>query len=518
MIERVSSADFQPYERRLLEPIKRIAASLSLIRQGHAQRIADSLSAITENPRFQRPKDSMGLESRQATELIALMQFLRGLSLEDSDFHAEWFARLLGELLFNLKLDFPNMPRELLEEIWQQLEDIKMRHPKFHQVVLSPFMAYESENLHFPYSKEITTLSEFMGNVNADQEIDFESEVSQKHVAVVIPFLISTEEKYGERGALFVENLSRLQEQTHGNIDICVMLNKCDWDQERIKAFIEAHGLRRVLVSSENVGAARGRNEWIRRLMDEGRADFFMFLDDDTYLTDNRTIAKLAYYLEKNPHFGGISPQIIHRNVGAGAILKKGFEPPWEFSAFPGFEEFDKAQFKSSPIWNEAFLLEGSCVMFSKDVLSRTQLYPEEYNYYHEETQMEALIKQTQGNINVVLQSVYATHKRIGGGAASPHAIYYLYRNYAYMLQDVGVMSKSPQTYRMMLSNFKAYCDGLVEAESGARRAAMARRLEQAHIEVELLGNSRKRSRGNEDFNADGQVELVLLDEAGGSL
>ncbi len=518
MIERVSSADTQPRQASLLEPIGRIAATLSLIREAHAQRIESSLSGLMKNPRFNRLNDDVGLASRQATELVAVIQFLKSLPLADSDFHAEWFARLLGEHLFNLKQDFPNMPRELLEEIWGHLEEIRVTFPRFHQIVLAPFLSYESENLHFPYHKDVTSLSEFMGNVNADQNIDFESVVSQKKVAAVIPFLISSEEKYAERGVLFEENLRRLKQQTHGNTEICVVLNGCDWDEERVRTFMETHGLRRVMVSTENVGAAKARNEWIRKLIDEGETEYFIFLDDDTYLTDQRTIAKLAYYLEKNPRFGGISPQIVHRNPGVGAILKRGFEPPWEFSAFPGFEEFDKSRLESSPAWNEAFLLEGSCVMFSRDTLSRTRLYPEEYNYYHEETQMEALIKQTQGRINVVLQTAYATHKRIGGGASSPHAIYYLYRNYAYMLQDLGVMTKNPKIYRMMLDNFKAYCDGLVESESGARHAAMAQRLERAYTDVESSGVHLERPRSNEDFNADGQMKLVMIDQDKGSL
>ncbi len=512
------SADSQSDQSGLLEPIERIAASLSFIQESHAQRIVESLSRVRGTPRFTRPNAAMDVVSRQATELVALMEFIKGLPLEDSVFHAEWFTRLLGELLFNLKLDFPNMPRELLDEIWQHIEDIRVQHPKFHSVVLLPFLSYESENLHFPYNTEVTSLSEYMGNVNADQEIDFENVMSQANVAAVIPFLISTDEKYADRGALFEENIRRLKEQTHKNTEICVMLNKCNWDDKRVRAFMETHDLKRVMVSAENVGAARARNEWIRKLMNEGRTDYFIFLDDDTYLTDKRTIAKLAFYLENNPRFGGISPQIVHRNAGTAAILKKGFEPPWEFSALPGFESFDKARLESSSTWNEAFLLEGSCIMFSRAVLSQTQLYPEEYNYYHEETQLEALIKQTQGRINVVLQTVYATHKRVGGGASSPHAMYYLYRNYAYMLQDIGVMAKSPQTYRMMLDNFKAYCNGLIESEAGSKQAAMAHRLSQALADIELIQNAGARTRKNEDFNADAQVRLLSLDYADGSL
>lgn len=496
----------------ILKPVLKVGRNLAIARERYRTDIDACLKRMMADQRYVRPAEDLQVPEREGLEIRALLTMLDEIPLEGSDLATDWFNRLIGEVMLNLKVSYPHMPKELLDEIWGAMHKLRRRHPSFHGA-LSDFGTYEYDDMHYPYGKRRLMLADFMANTLLDEGIDFEAEMGGKKVAAVIPFFISGDEKFTERAKGFEDGLERLKVQTHKGIEICVFLNRCDWNDDVIRTFAKKYELRRVLASSENVGAAKARNEWIRLLLkEEGRPDLFLFMDDDTYLTDTRCIAKLGYHLMANPQFGGISPQIVHKNPAPGTILEAGYEPPWEFSAFPGFEMYAKENMRSGRIWKESFLLEGSCLMFSADTLAASKLYPEAYNYYHEETQLESMIRASQRRMNVVLQTVYATHQRTGGGSVSAHAMYYLYRNFAYLLQDIGVQKKNEAAYHMILSNFEAFCHMMIDGEGGDSRDRIRKRLLQACAEVESLPPIVDRPRSNEDFNADAPVRLIAVE------
>src|SRR5690606_18935018 len=118
-----------------------------------------------------------------------------------------------------------------------------------------------------------------------------------------------------------------------------------------------------------------------------------LFMDDDTYLNDINVIAKLVYAFENNEDLGCLAPQISYGNSVRSSILDRGFEPPWEFSTYEGFEQLKKENMRSTELFQDTFLVEASCAMIPIKYLKKTDLFPEEYNYYHEETLLENRIR-----------------------------------------------------------------------------------------------------------------------------
>lgn len=442
----------------------------------------------------------------EAVHTIALFHIINSDIFKEDILCSKWFGRLTVNVLYKLKYGYTKMPIELIEIIVSEAQIIKEKYARYYHFHLTNFLIYEYGNMFYPYGTEELHLDDFYKNLHSIPISILRQSISPQKISIIIPFYVSLNEKFLFRRKIIEQNLRRILQQSYTNFKIHLVINNAGPEREWITELMTKYHLEGVMVAEENLGSARAKNECIRFLMDqENTSDYILFLDDDTYLNDNHCLLKLLHLFETVPNtFGCISPQIVHGSPWNGPILRDGYEPPWEFSVFEGFREFAEEQLQKTNQWHESFLVEGSCMMIPTDVLKKTDLFPEEYNYYHEETLMEYQIKLKQKKINAVMQNSYVTHLRIGGGSTSIHAMYYLYRNFGYLLYDAGIRQKNKAVYDLIMRQFSTYCEFLISGEELTKQAQLRERLELAKKHLREFEKHGTRIRKNEEFNADG--------------
>lgn len=454
------------------------------------------------------------VKSRQEIEALQTLVLLEIINLEilsENILCEKWFGRLIVNVLFQFKFGYVKMPIEVIEKIVDEITKIKKKLPRFYEVRLNHFLVYEYGSMLYPYPIERLHIDDFHRNLRRVPFSILKKFDPGKKVFVIIPFYVSGDEKFSFRQQTLEENLRRVFQQAYSNIEIYLVVNNANKEKKWIDDLRSKCNVKGAMVSENNLGSARAKNECIRLLMrQKDPSDYVLFLDDDTYLNDNYCISKLVYLFETFPNtFGCVSPQIVHGSPANGAILRDGYEPPWEFSVFKDFHQFAEEQLRNTDLWRESFLVEGSCMMVPTNVLRKTKLFPEEYNYYHEETLMEYKIKLEQGKINAVIQNSYVTHQRIGGGGTSTHAMYYLYRNFGYLLYDTGVRQKSKKLYDLIIKQFNSYCEFLISGEELTKQIKLRQRLALAKKHLKEFERSGVRVKHIREFDPTGTLSLL---------
>lgn len=131
--------------------------------------------------------------------------------------------------------------------------------------------------------------------------------------------------------------------------------------------------------SHKNLGFAGGNNLGMAR----SKGDFFFFLNNDTYIEDDK-IALLIDTFRRNPKIGGLSPQI-----------KFAYQP--RFVQYAGFTPLSTITLRNKIIGynqpdNDAFdhprqtpYLHGAAMMIKREVVDRAGRMPDIYFLYYEE-------------------------------------------------------------------------------------------------------------------------------------
>jgi GT2 family glycosyltransferase len=444
------------------------------------------------------------------TQVLGFLFFLTKTNIDEETLMQEWFGKLIVDLLFLMKFNFYRIPTEYIETIKYFIEEIQNKYPNFYKETFVKFLEYEYDDMFFPYQSKKLTFDEYYKNLNMVDIQTILEKIDYDHtVYVVIPFFVSKDAKYINRKSYFVENLHRLNKQSYKNVKIYIsMVNVGENVSFAHELKSKYANIVDIAVSPENVGGAKARNIVTREILKQSTDNnFVLFMDDDTYLNDNHVIAKMVYAFENNKDLGCLAPQISYGNSVRSSILEKGFEPPWEFSTFSGFEQLKKESMKSTKLLQDSFLVEASCTMIPTRYLEKTELFPEEYNYYHEETLLENKIRLEQNKRVSVMKNGYVLHQRIGGGAISPFAMFYYYRNFGYFLEDIGVKEKSEDAYNLIMSQFYDYCCMLIEESANSDKLKL--RIEQGKAALQEYYRTGIRPLKNDEFNSEGTYKFI---------
>jgi len=150
----------------------------------------------------------------------------------------------------------------------------------------------------------------------------------------------------------------------------------------------------RLSRTGRNLGFAAAANIALRRIRDEGRADYVLLLNPDVAV-EGTSIARLAEYLDSHPDVGAVGPALVlpdgRFQAGAGGFLptaRTGFAYFFfPFKVFPGLRSIflDQAAFARRGITARVEWLSGACLMFRRAVLERAGLLDETFFLYGED-------------------------------------------------------------------------------------------------------------------------------------
>jgi len=150
----------------------------------------------------------------------------------------------------------------------------------------------------------------------------------------------------------------------------------------------------RLSRTGRNLGFAAAANIALRRIRDEGKADYVLLLNPDT-VAERTSVARLAGYLDAHPEVGAVGPALFlpdgRFQTGAGGFLpaaRTGFNYFFFiFKLLRGTKSFfiDQAAFARAGRPAEVEWLSGACLMFRRGVLESAGLLDESYFLYGED-------------------------------------------------------------------------------------------------------------------------------------
>lgn len=179
----------------------------------------------------------------------------------------------------------------------------------------------------------------------------------------------------------------------------------------------------RCIRSERNLGFAGGNNLGIR----EAKAEYLLFLNNDTYITDN-SLSVLYETIRNHPELGGGSPKIKFDDT-AHHIQFAGYTPLSEITLrnrLIGFGEEDRGQYDEG---HPTPYLHGAAMLVRREVIQKAGEMPESYFLYYEE--LDWSTRMTRAGYQLWYEpraTVYHKESRTTG-AGSPLKNYYLTRN-----------------------------------------------------------------------------------------
>ncbi len=255
----------------------------------------------------------------------------------------------------------------------------------------------------------------------------------------------------------------------------------------------------KIFYSKENVGAAEARNRCIYNNLNQ-KFDYYLFVDDDSYISDPNCIIKLLKEFDNNNQIGVLGPKIALKNVEYNSIMSSGYEAPWKFQLDDYTKKINGNNFMHDNL-REVYLQEGSCAMIHADLLIKEEgIFPSEYNYYYEETLLQSKLRLYHQKITCVLQNSYIYHLQSGGGGLSSHALFYLLRNCSYYLDDIGIKNRMPQIYTRVMEGQKKHINHCISINVNDTQEMINRR-DLALKDIKIFEETGKRNTVLNEFN-----------------
>lgn len=151
-----------------------------------------------------------------------------------------------------------------------------------------------------------------------------------------------------------------------------------------------------VLQTGENLGFSGGFNKGLDYASIWG-ADYFLLINNDTFIKDPDLIAELIKTAESDPKIGLVSPKIyfakgfeFHKDRYKDSDLGKviwfaGGRFDWDniASVHRGIDEVDQGQYDST---EEVEIFSGACVLIKRKVIEKIGLLDEKYFLYFEDS------------------------------------------------------------------------------------------------------------------------------------
>ena len=204
-----------------------------------------------------------------------------------------------------------------------------------------------------------------------------------------------------------IECLESLKKITYQNYEVIVVDNAskgndADILEERYKDYI------RLIKNKENLGFAGGNNAAMKKVIEEGKSDYILLLNNDTVVEPD-FLTKLVEVGEKNKKAGAVGPDIrLYSDKNKVQIQK--------------YENFHKI--------SEVDTLSGACLLIKVEVLKKIGLFDEIYFCYGEDRDLCERIKKA-GYLNIyVPEEAKIYHKLESSTKDFPEKkVYYMVRN-----------------------------------------------------------------------------------------
>ena len=179
----------------------------------------------------------------------------------------------------------------------------------------------------------------------------------------------------------------------------------------------------KVIRSNKNLGFAGGNNLGIK----DARADFFLFINNDTYVKDD-SLTHLVERMKKEPILGGISPKILFADQEK-LIQYAGYtslSPVTLRNRLIGFKEQDSGQY-DHPISTP--YLHGAAMLIRREAIEKVGGIPEIYFLYYEELDWSVQLRRAGYRLEYNPSAVVYHKESSSVGQESPLKAFYMTRN-----------------------------------------------------------------------------------------
>ncbi|MDD4429211.1 MAG: glycosyltransferase family 2 protein [Paludibacter sp.] len=179
----------------------------------------------------------------------------------------------------------------------------------------------------------------------------------------------------------------------------------------------------KVIRSNKNLGFAGGNNLGIK----DARADFFLFINNDTYVKDD-SLTHLVERMKKEPILGGISPKILFADQEK-LIQYAGYtslSPVTLRNRLIGFREQDLGQY-DHPISTP--YLHGAAMLIRREAIEKVGGIPEIYFLYYEELDWSVQLRRAGYRLEYNPSAVVYHKESSSVGQESPLKAFYMTRN-----------------------------------------------------------------------------------------
>lgn len=140
-----------------------------------------------------------------------------------------------------------------------------------------------------------------------------------------------------------------------------------------------------IIENDDNYGFAKGNNIGIKYVETSMNPDYILLLNNDT-VVDKEFLKELIYIAESKSDIGFVGPKVYYYEFnGRKDVINfaGGFLNIWKGQTFhEGINEFDKGQLDTI---NEVNYVQGSCLLFKKEIIENVGLMNPDYFMYWEE-------------------------------------------------------------------------------------------------------------------------------------
>lgn len=173
--------------------------------------------------------------------------------------------------------------------------------------------------------------------------------------------------------------LSSLYTNTYPNFQV-VVVDNASVDQTTLlvqNQFPQTH----LIQNKKNLGFAKGSNQGLRYLLDQG-CTYFLLLNDDTEI-DRQLIERLVKPMQENPHIGIVGPIITYLKQPETIWFAGGeFNQTFAYARHPHLGR----KLKQVKLVNKKTdFVSGCCLMTKKKVFEQIGLLDEAFGYYFED-------------------------------------------------------------------------------------------------------------------------------------
>jgi len=192
-----------------------------------------------------------------------------------------------------------------------------------------------------------------------------------------------------------IKCLESLKKITYPNYEVIVVDNGSEGNdadilEEQYKDYI------RVIRNKENLGFAGGNNVGIRKVLEEGKSEYILLLNNDTIVKENFLDELIKYYDYKT----GICAPLILNFYNQNEIWSSG----GKFNIFTGTYSNDTKRNKGAQ--KETDFISGCCWLVRIDVFKKVGLLDEKYFLYSEDVDFCYRLRQQGYKLKVILSSI----------------------------------------------------------------------------------------------------------------